>query len=354
MGIIRFHGEPPDDPIGGNDNLSQSSFRDATDLFELGGGQRDAGWSEAADGRHLGKLCPGADVVVVTDDDALNLWLGERGFRALRWTPDLAVAKGSLVVLVVCHLIPSRSVREQFQEVSVLLVPISAFDDSPDAIIYTMELVLRTDFEASLRRNEAWVELLRNKPDGCLHFKGPGTDLRCAIGEDIQVFTSAELAISSGQWVSVADYCEVQLTAPSTGDWNGAYTVNGYAEAAGVLVAKDARVTAEGADRVAWAQTLRAELVADGPVRLEMRDNALCSAVAGGRDRAQEISGVTNPEYGLHLVELGLGSNPAVLGGTNWHRNSQMNEGTGTFHLGFGEGLTGAHMDFIIPRADIV
>lgn len=303
---------------------------------------------------YLRDLTNGDDLVVITDDDDLLVWLSGEGVPSIPWSPDLVVDDGTNVVLAVCHLVPNKAVRKQFSRASVLIVPISAFDDSPDSIRYTMDQVFRTNFVENVRRNEVWIELLRNKPDGCLHFVGPGTDLRCRINDDIKVFTTVELSISQGEWVSVADFCEVQLTAPATGDWCGAFTVDGHAQAVGVLVATDARVTPEGLDRVRAAKQLREELVADGPVHLEMRQSALCSAMAGGRDRAQEISAATNPEYGLHMVELGLGSNAGIADGVDWRINSQLNEGIGTFHLGFGEGMTGAHMDFVIEHATVL
>jgi hypothetical protein len=30
--------------------------------------------------------------------------------------------------------------------------------------------------------------------------------------------------------------------------------------------------------------------------------------------------------------------------------NSQLNEGAGPVHLGFGDGMTGAHMDFVVAE----
>lgn len=36
----------------------------------------------------------------------------------------------------------------------------------------------------------------------------------------------------------------------------------------------------------------------------------------------------------------------------DWELNSQLNEGAGTLHLGFGEGMTGAHMDFVVAECE--
>jgi hypothetical protein len=235
----------------------------------------------------------------------------------------------------------------------VLVLPIHSFDDDPDAILYTMSLALATDYEDACRRNGEWIRLLRNKPDGVLHFTGPGTDLRCQLRDRLRVNTSLDLVVNPGEWVSIADYCEVSVTAPSQTDWLGAFTIDGYAEAAGVLVAEDSRVTPTGQDRIRHAKVLRRELVRDGPVRIVVEGGILRSALVGGVDRAGEVADVTNPEYSLHTLELGLGSNPSVSSQVDWMMNSQLNEGVGQVHLGYGEGITGAHMDFVINGATL-
>ncbi len=301
----------------------------------------------------LGQLTNGEPFLALSDDASVLSCLSDRGIAGSPWSPALALTDDSNVVLVMCHRKADRSLRAQFANCRVLFVPIVAFDDDPDTVVYTVERILETDFQAGLEQNEAWLEMLRNKSDGVLHFTGPGTDLRCRIGDDIQVFTSVDLTIATGEWVSVADYCEVQLTAPKIGSWCDAFVVDGYAETVGVLAAQDARATPAGEERVARARRLRAELVENGPVRLEIRESALCSATAGDREYLEEISEVTNPDYGMHLTEFGLGSNTSIGPSVRWRLNSQLNEGAGTFHLGLGEGTTGAHMDFVVASARV-
>jgi hypothetical protein len=296
----------------------------------------------------LCKLAGGQEVVVVSDDAGLCQHLIREELTALLLRPDLKVANGSHVVLALCHQLVSRSVRKQFSNAAVLVLPIHSFDDCADAILYTVTLAFATDYEDACRRNRQWVELLRNKPDGVLRFVGPGTDIRCQLRDRLRVNTSLDLRVNPGEWVSIADYCEVSVTAPSQADWLGAFTIDGYAEAVGVLVAEDSRVTPVGQERIRRAKVLRRELVREGPVQIVIEGGILRSAMVGGVDRAKEVADVTNPDYSLHTLELGLGSNPGVSSQVDWMVNSQLNEGVGQVHLGYGEGITGAHVDFVI------
>jgi hypothetical protein len=302
---------------------------------------------------NLRVLGSGSDFTVVSDDPLLCDELRAQKVPTLRWTPELQVEEGANIALALCHQLVSRAVRKQFSNARVLVLPIYSFDDSFDSILYTMRLVFATDYVDNCRRNHEWIELLGEKADGVLRFSGPATDLHCALHDELRASTSLELVIKKGEWVSVADYCEVSVTAPSQTDWCGAFTINGTAEAAGVLVAEDSRVTPVGADRIRAARKLRTELVENGPVKLEVEDGILRSAVVAGKDVVRDLAEVTNPEYSLHTLELGLGSNPGIAPLVDWRRNSQLNEGVGQVHLGFGEGMTGAHMDFIIDQVAV-
>ncbi len=295
----------------------------------------------------------GADCTVVSDDERLCDELARHGHHTVPWTPELTVPDSTTVVLALCHSLVSRAVRRQFRNAAVLLLPIASFDSSFESIRYTMGLAFATDYADTCRRNREWIKLLSDKPDPVVRFAGPATDLRCRIEDSIKAHTSLELGIAAGEWVSIADYCEVSITAPSQDNWCGAFTINGYAEAAGVLVAEDSRVTPEGHARIEAAKALRSEFVAKGPVRLELRDGVLRSVVVDGRERLAEVAEVTNPGYGLHTLELGLGTNPGISPLVDWQVNSQLNEGVEKIHLGFGEGITGAHMDFVIGDVQV-
>jgi hypothetical protein len=291
--------------------------------------------------------------MMVSDDEQLCNELAQHGLHSARWTPELAVADNATVVLALCHSLVSRAVRRQFRNAAVLLLPIASFDNSFEAIRYTMALAFATDYADTCRRNREWIKLLSDKPDQVVRFSGPATDLKCRIEDNINAHTSLELGIAAGEWVSIADYCEVSITAPSQVNWRGAFTIDGHAEAAGVLVAEDSRVTPDGHERIKAAKALRSEFAAKGPVQLEVRDGVLRSVVVDGRERVDEVAEVTNPEYKLHTLELGLGTNPGISPLVDWTVNSQMNEGVEKIHLGFGEGITGAHMDFVIGDVQV-
>lgn len=302
----------------------------------------------------LRPLGGGDRFTIVIDDPVLCDRLRLDGVDAVIWEPDLAIPDGTHIALVLCHQPITVALRAQFSDAAVLLVPAVSFDPRPEAVMYTLRLLLSTDFAETCRRNQEWIDLLRWNTAGVLRFGGPNIDLTCQLHEELSAHTSLDITIGKGEWVSVADYCEVSLTPPSQKNWCGAFTIDGVARATGVLVAEDSRVTAEGAERIVAAKRLRDEFVRLSPIDLTLEGGVLRALTVGGRDRLEEVLEVTNRDHGLHAVELGLGSNTAVAPLVDWTFNSQMNEGAAPIHLGFGEGITGAHMDFVLNDAALV
>ncbi|MFD0686453.1 hypothetical protein [Actinomadura fibrosa] len=299
---------------------------------------------------NLQQIFPAGDVFVVTDDEDLAGYAEERGLRTVRLDRVDDLPDGAAVVLFLCRNLVSREIRRRFRRLRVLLVPVASFDPSPEAAAYTLELTRHTDYRKACDWNRYWVRAISDEP-GPLVFEGSGTSLECVLADRLSADAWYGEEIGVGGWISVGSYCEFSLTAPSSSDWHGAFTIDGTAVAAGVLVAKDARVTEAGAARIARAHELRAELAARGPVTLRLDAGVLTTAEAGGEDFTDALREVTNPDYGLHVLELGIGTNMDLLPRVDWTRNSQLNEGAGPVHLGFGEGITGAHVDFIVAES---
>jgi len=303
---------------------------------------------------NLKPLGDGVGFTIVSDDEALCAQFQGVGLDARLWGPDLAIAEGAHVLLALCHQHLSQAMRYQFNEACALIVPVASFDPNPRAVMYTLRLLAATDFVETCRRNQEWVELLQSEPDGLLRFAGAKIELDCQLHDRLLVHTSLSLAIAPGEWVSVADYCEVSLSPPSQEEWCGLFTIDGYGEASGVLVAENSRVTPAGSERIVAARRLRDEFVDNGPVELVIESGVLQSVTVGGKDRCAEVLQVTNSDYGLHAIELGLGSNLGIGSLVDWSFNSQMNEGSAPLHLGFGDGITGAHMDFVFDHAALI
>lgn len=307
----------------------------------------------------LPKIFSPGEIYAVTDDEWMGVAASYYGLQPVTFGDAAELPAGANVVLFLRHELPNVDIRKRLDRARVLVVSLASFDSALEATLYSQKMTMLTDYDTVREQAAYWADSLRSQ-DGALVFSGPRvvdgtsqeTHLVCELADDLNAQTWLGETIAPGEWISIGTICELALTAPSSKDWHGAFTIDGTAVASGVLVARDARCTEAGDARIRAADKLRAELSAKGPIDLRIENGRLTSARAGGEDFTDALLEVTNPEYALHTLELGIGINQSILPHINWVVNSQLNEGAGNLHLGFGEGITGAHMDFIVERAD--
>ncbi|TLQ46312.1 hypothetical protein [Streptomyces marianii] len=306
----------------------------------------------------LRQIFPEGDIVAVTDDASLGSEAVGYGLRYVPIDDVPTLPAGSNVVLLLSHHLISKKIRILFKHHKVLVVPIASFDGTPEAASYTLKMTLLTDYLKAAETATYWIDGLRSGAKKVVF--GPpapsgedtgATRLVCSLGPSLTVDAWPRAEIGAGDWVSIGSCCELSITKqPSTGD--DVFSMEGTVHASGVLAARDPRCTEVGDARIRRANRLRAEMSDLGSITLSLKDNVLTRVRAGGRDFTEELLDVTNPDHGLQALELGIGTNLALLPNVDWRYNSQLNEGAGVMHIGFGEGITGAHMDFIIPEGD--
>jgi hypothetical protein len=312
--------------------------------------------STAASGL-LRQLFPLGDIFAVADDALLGQAAAEQGLKYVPLDQAEELAAGANVVLLLQHHMISKRIRLVFKHHSVLVVPIASFDGSPGSARYTLGMTLLTNWVLAADMASYWIERLREGA-GQVVFGSPEPALAdtmrlvCSLGPALTVDAWPRAVIGAHDWVSVGSCCELSVTKQPGRTGADTFSMAGTAHASGVLAALDPRCTEAGEKRFEEARELRAEMIRLGTIRLEMKDNVLAGVTAGGRDLTGELLSATNPDHGLQALEFGIGTNRAVLRWVDWRVNSQLNEGAGVMHIGFGEGITGAHMDFVVADCE--
>jgi hypothetical protein len=315
----------------------------------------------ASDGL-LRQLFPQGDIFAVTDDAVLGQAATERGLVYVPLERAEELQAGASVLLLLQHHMVSKQLRRVFRHHSVLVVPIASFDSSASSARYTLEMTLRTDWIRAASMASYWIERLREcagqvvfSPSGPLaadSAEGGSMRLVCSLASAVTVDAWPRAAIGLGDWVGVGSCIELSITRQPGQSAADTFSMQGTAHASGVLAAFDPRGTEAGRKRYEEARELRAEMAELGTIRLEMKDNVLTGATAGGRDFTRELLSATNPDHGLRAFEFGIGTNLGLRPEIDWRVNSQLNEGAGVMHIGLGEGITGAHVDFVVAECD--
>lgn len=317
--------------------------------------------SAAEDGRSLDMirtLFPTGEIFAVSDDGELGREASRCGLVFVALDQVTQVPDGANVIVLLRRNLVTVQIRKAFRRHRALVVPIASFDTGSLPALYTLQMLLRTDYAEAARRSRDWAAQLAGNRDP-LVFRSredagdePRTHLTCTLADRLTADAWLTPEIQPGQWVSVGAYCEISLTAPSAANWTGAFTLDGTVVASGALVARDPRYDDAGDARIKRAADLREELVGHSRIIIRLAGGKAIAITADGTDYTGAVRDVTNPDYDLHALELGIGTNLALRPHVDWRLNSQLNEGAGPVHIGFGEGATGAHMDFIVADAE--
>lgn len=315
-------------------------------------------------GAGLRQVFPEGDIYLVADDADLAAYGAGKGYKTALLEDVPGLPEKSNCVVLLQHQLVTRDIRRLFRGMGALVVPVRAFEGTPELGRYALDKVLETDYVKACELNQYWVRSLEQESgdiifdadlgpavDAYGNGNRPRTHLVCRLADNLDANAWLTPEITADKWVSVGSYCELSITAPSTDNWTGAFTLDGTAVCVGVLVAEDPRATEDGRNRINEARKLRDEIAAcSEPVVLTLKEGVLQSCTAGDKDFTERVKQATNPKYDLHALELGIGTNLELMPRIDWRLNSQMNEGAGPVHIGFGEGITGAHMDFIVAE----
>lgn len=303
----------------------------------------------------------GESPLFLTDSRELLLWMQERDFSALHFEHVTGLTAQERANLVALPTTPTDVGnhdlwREYFADSRVLIVAGIAFDPSLEAMTYTLEHIARSSFVDAARLNSELLDSVATSER--IVVTSADAELHCRFGEITMLRPKVEPELEPGEWESVGAYFEVGLVSQPdefmTGikpgfDVDGEFVADGVSVAVHRHVGEEVRAMADGA----WSLLRGLEQAGDFPLRLSVENSVLRKVVTGsGRDIAPELLDFTNAGLGAMLTELSFSSNAAMRPeGIDWSVNSQMNEGAIGVHLAVGEGLTGAHIDFIAVDA---
>lgn len=296
-----------------------------------------------------------------SDSSTLINWLRSIGCKAFEFgeISNLSIKDWENAVLITMNeeAVPTyREMDMQFRNSRVLIIPMMSFDASIDAAIYTMKLSGQSDIEAACHLNEKWMNFLLTHEEPFI-FSGKGCELTCEVNDDARVLvpkTTAQLA--PGEWMSIGSYFEVGMV-PQAEDFQPSFKVNGTLTVPGIAIAHHRQMHNNllPVPRQAWElfQEIRNQQLF--PLQVTIENSRAVHILAKGRDLTEEIKFLTNKSYDLMLTEMAFSTNTSMVPDTiDWTKNSQLNEGSIGIHIGMGEGLTGAHIDFICPDVQLI
>jgi hypothetical protein len=303
--------------------------------------------------RNLKSIFAGERAAVVTDDWRLAEWLAARYVPAATFDEiaagDADVPKRALAVPLDWNRVPSRQVlRDKWSATSVLWLPLASFTSDLETAKYSMEMFSEVDVSQSVAMNRRVItRLLMAREE--ITMTGPDTALKIRLPDTLHSVGRTRVALLHDEHSTLGNYFEVGMSpADMAGGIDTSMSVSGVVRVDSVLVAKHREMRRESASSFGAAEALAAKLRRACPFQVVIEDNRV---VDGFGEWAEAIHALSGPQYQYALTEVAIGTGALPLGRVEWSLNSVLNEGATGIHIGVGNGLNGAHFDFIATEA---
>ncbi|RIH83339.1 hypothetical protein [Calidithermus roseus] len=246
-----------------------------------------------------------------------------------------------------------------FKGSRVLIVPLVAFDPSLEASIYSLNLLASSDFTHATNENARWVSILEEGEVQRLVFKGAYGELEVTLKERLDLMLPrTQVGLLPGEWEAIGMFFEIAMIPDNEDFFHPGYIVNGEVEIPGVAIAHHRIMPNQLTHLPTRAWQLPEGLIKEGrfPLKIKIENSQLKEVrSADGADFTDEIGELSNPQLELILVEMAVSNNPGLdVSNLDWSVNSVLNEGARGIHFAVGDGVTGAHIDFICPSMEAV
>jgi hypothetical protein len=283
--------------------------------------------------------------IFVCDNQNVLDWLNNQNLKCL----SLEDCKKSIppAIISICSSQEHFDFLPKLAKLSkVLILPQIAFDSSPDASIYSIALLLESDFAEAERLRMHWKKTIQT----CeyLHFAGEKTELFCYLQKEIDFCAVTDSKLEIGLSRSVAEYFEDSLENHGTRN-DSCFIIEGDIAAEGMLMAKNPSINFNVDPTDVHKKFFEKKKNISSDFVLKVRDNKLIKCTFDGLDVLHEIQILVGDKHNLSITELGIGVNTKISNQINYNINSQVNEGVEGIHIGLGDGKTGYHLDFLVP-----
>ena len=288
--------------------------------------------------------------VILADNDMFIRALSELGLDAAAVDSTEPLPAQSLV-----FSFTSQGARQFYERAArtrgkqSILCPLHAFDPGLENALYSLMLLLRSDFAKCLRRQREHLRLLSQHQRLYLASEGSRADVWLKSRSSPYVTTHED--ISEPFVLSVSELFEVHY-AHMRPDSPDLFQLNGILRISGLLISQGRHRTphATGAD----GQLLElSQRVARHQAWLHIEHNQVRSLKVAGQEYVGLLSRAAG-DRGLYLSEFAIGVNDAIRPNINYSHNSPMNEGVSGVHVGLGDGASGYHIDFLSPGVEVL
>lgn len=222
------------------------------------------------------------------------------------------------------------------------------FDPSIASAIYSLKLLLSSDFGQALKTQRAILNMLNTYRS--FQLSGSDADAVVTINKHASPYALIEEDVTHNFIQSVAEFFEVHYAhmkpqEPCPFIFNGRLKISGIL----TVLRRTNPALSEGLKASLHILTQR---IADEEALLTVENNTIISFKTKNAEHINLLELAAGPR-GLKLTEFAIGVNESIAPTISYQVNSQMNEGISGVHLAIGDGSSGYHIDFLSPGVNV-
>lgn len=218
------------------------------------------------------------------------------------------------------------------------------FDPSVEAALYSLKLLLESNFEQALKTQRSVLNMLNSHE--LFSLSGNNTNAQVKIFPHAQPYALIAEDIETDFIQSVAEFFEVHYAHMNPQELCP-FSFSGVLKISGILTVLR-RYNPTLPEGLKISLKWLSDILSKEGALLTVEDNIITSLKIKDHDHIKLLDLAAGPR-GLKLTEFAIGVNDTIEKSIDYKINSQLNEGIRGVHLAIGDGSSGYHIDFLSP-----
>ncbi|WP_454562285.1 hypothetical protein [Pseudomonas sp. AIG] len=230
----------------------------------------------------------------------------------------------------------------------IIFCATQVFEPSLTAALYSLELLMNSDFQQSLCSQRAVLNMLNSYRRFSL--SGNESNATVSILPHAQPYALLGEDVTETFVQSVAEFFEVHYAHMNPLE-PCPFVFSGTLNISGILTVLR-KPNPELPDGLKTSLKWLSDRIASEKALLTIKENKITSLTMNKEEHIKLLD-LAAGKRGLKLTEFAIGVNESISNKIDYTINSQMNEGVNGVHLAIGDGSSGYHIDFLSPSVSV-
>ncbi|MCF4995609.1 hypothetical protein GIW70_02645 [Pseudomonas syringae] len=230
----------------------------------------------------------------------------------------------------------------------IIFCATQVFEPSLVAALYSLKLLLNSDFQQSLCSQRAVLNMLNSYQTFSL--SGNESNATVSILPHAKAYALLGEDVTGNFVQSVAEFFEVHYAhmnpfEPCPFIFSGTLNISGI-----LTVLRKSNPELPSGLKISLKRL--SDQISNEKASLTIKENNITSLKINNEEHVKLLD-LAAGKRGLKLTEFAIGVNESISNKIDYTINSQMNEGISGIHLAIGDGSSGYHIDFLSPSVSI-